>query len=295
VLLRSFHVPRSLSVLAVLFPLLGIACSDSGVDDHASVGASGDTGGSGSGASGNGGTGADGGNGGGTAGGGAAPGVPVPLGEAGAYVILAKAGISSVPASAVTGNVGISPAAGTFITGFALTADPSNVFSTSAQVTGNVYSATDAEPTPVNLTAAVADMLLASSAAARRAPDVTELGAGDIGGMTLPPAVYRWGTGLLVPTDLTLTGSATDVWVFQIAQDLNVANGVQVILAGGARPENVFWQVTGKVELGTTSHFQGIVLTDKSVALATGASLDGRLLAQSAVTLDQATVVQPSP
>jgi hypothetical protein len=218
----------------------------------------------------------------------------VPLGEAGAYVILAKTGISSVPASAVTGNLGISPAAGTFITGFALTADASNEFSISAQVTGNVYSATDAEPTPTNLTTAVADMQLALTDAAGRAPDVTELGAGDIGGMTLSPAVYRWGTGLLVPTDLTLTGSATDVWIFQIAQDLTVANGVQVTLAGGARPENIFWQVSGKVELGTTSQFQGIVMVQTSAAMGTGASLDGRLLAQSAVTLDQATVVQPS-
>jgi hypothetical protein len=280
-----------------MFPLLAMACGDSDVEDNATAGPSGSTGGngSGSGATGNGGT-SNGGNGGngGNGNGGAAPGIPVPLGEAGAYVILAKTGISSVPASAVTGNVGISPAAGTFITGFSLTADASNVFSTSAQVTGNVYSATDAEPTPVNLTTAVADMQLALTNAAGRAPDVTELGAGNIGGMTLMPAVYRWGTGLLVPTDLTLTGSDTDVWVFQIAQDLDVANGVQVVLAGGARPENVFWQVSGKVELGTTSHFQGIVIVQTSVAMATGASLDGRLLAQSAVTLDQATVVQPS-
>jgi hypothetical protein len=223
------------------------------------------------------------------------PGIPVPLGDAGDYVILAKSGVSSVPASAITGNVGISPAAATFVTGFSLTADASNLFSTSAQVTGKVYSATHAAPTPSDLTTAVGDMELAFTAAAGRAADVTEVGAGDIGGMTLSPGVYRWSTGLLVPTDLALAGSATDVWVFQVAQSLTIANGVQVTLIGGARPENVFWQVAGKVELGTTSSFQGIVLAQTSAALATGASLDGRLLAQSAVTLDQATVVEPSP
>ena len=138
-------------------------------------------------------------------------------------------------------------------------------------------------------------MQLAFTAAAARAPDVTELGAGNIGGMTLPSGVYSWSTGLLVPTNLALSGSSTDVWVFQIAQNLSVSNGVQVNLSGGALPANVFWQVSGKVELGTTSQMQGIVLAQTSIAAATGASIQGRLLAQTAVTLDSATVVEPIP
>ncbi|MEJ7729800.1 MAG: ice-binding family protein [Polyangiaceae bacterium] len=223
------------------------------------------------------------------------PGVPVPLGESGDYVILAKSAISTVPPSAITGDLGISPAAATFVTGFSLTADATNLFSTSAQVTGSVYSATHASPTPINLTTAVSDMELAFTAAAGRAPDVTELGAGNIGGMTLSSGVYGWSTGLLVPTDVALTGSSTDVWIFQIAQDLSVSNGVQINLSGGALPENVFWQVSGKVELGTTSQMQGIVLAQTSIAAATGASIQGRLLAQTAVTLDSATVIEPTP
>src|SRR5437764_13594322 len=116
--------------------------------------------------------------------------------------------------------------AATFITGFSLVADSTNAFSTSAQVTGKVYAADYAVPTPANLTTAVADMQLAFTDAAGRAPGVTELGAGNVGGMSLGPGVYKWGTGLLIPRDVTLTGSATDVWIFQIAQDLSISNGV---------------------------------------------------------------------
>lgn len=218
----------------------------------------------------------------------------VDLGDAGGFVILAKSGISGVPPCDVTGDLGLSPAAATFITGFSLTADPTNVFSTSMQVTGNVYASDYEPPTPSNMTTAIGDMELAFTDAAGRAPDDTELGAGDIGGMTLEPGVYKWGTGLLIPTDVTLAGSATDVWIFQIAQDLTMSSGADVILTGGAVPENVFWQVAGLVELGTTAHCEGIVLTQTSITLRTGASVNGRLLAQTAVDLDGNTVVEPA-
>jgi hypothetical protein len=224
-----------------------------------------------------------------------APGLPVNLGVAGTFAILAKSGISTVPASAVTGDMGVSPAAATYITGFSLTADGTNVFSLSPQVTGKIYAADYAVPTPSNLTTAIGDMQLAFTDAAGRAPGVTELGAGNIGGMNLAPGVYKWGTGLLIPTDLTLTGLSTDVWIFQIAQDLNLSSGVKVVLAGGALPKNVFWQVAGLVELGTTAHCEGVVLSQTAITLQTGASINGRLLAQTAVSIDASTVVQPAP
>lgn len=223
------------------------------------------------------------------------PGLGVDLGAAGDFVILAKSGISSVPASTITGDIGLSPAAATFITGFSLTADATNVFSTSPQVSGRVYASDYAPPTPSDLTAAIGDMEQAFTDAAGRAPDVTELGAGNIGGMTLEPGVYKWGTGLLIPTDVELTGSETDVWIFQVAQDLTMSSGVSIGLSGGARPENVFWQVAGLVEIGTTAHCEGIVLTQTSVTLGTGASIDGRILAQTAVAMDGNTVVEPAP
>ena len=220
---------------------------------------------------------------------------PLNLGVAGGFVILAKSGVDTVPTSAVTGNVGVSPAAATFLTGFSLTADSTNVFSTSPQVTGKLYASTYALPTPTNLTTAIGDMLLAFTDAAGRAPNVTELGAGNIGGMTLTRGVYKWGSGLLIPTNLTLTGSATDVWIFQIAQNLTVSSATKVTLSGGAVPKNVFWQVSGSVEFGTTSHFEGVVLGQTAITLRTGASVNGRLLAQTAVNIDSSTVVQPAP
>ncbi len=221
------------------------------------------------------------------------PGLPVNLGTAGDFAILAKSGIDTVPASAVTGDLGVSPAAATYITGFSLTMDSTNAFSTSPQVTGNVYAADYAQPTPANLTTAVGDMELAFTDAAGRAADVTELGAGNIGGMTLAPGVYKWGTGLLIPSDLTLNGTATDVWIFQIAQDLTMSSGVNVFLTGGALPENVFWQVAGLVDLDTTAHCEGVVMAQTSITLRTGASINGRLLAQTAINIDASTVVQP--
>ena len=219
----------------------------------------------------------------------------VSLGAAGNYVILAKTGIATVPTSAVTGNLGISPAAATYLTGFAMTADPTNVFSRSPQVTGKLFASDYAPPTPSDLTTAIGDMQTAFTDAAGRAPDVTELGAGNIGGKTLPPGVYKWGTGLLIPTDVTLAGNDADVWIFQIAQGLTMSSAAHVVLSGGAVARNVFWQVAGLVDFGTTAHGEGIVLSQTSITLHTGASINGRLLAQTAVNINGSTVVQPTP
>ena len=219
--------------------------------------------------------------------------LPVNLGMAGNYAMLAMSGISTVPTSVITGNLGVSPAAATSITGFSLTADATNVFSTSPQVTGQIFAADYAAPTPANLTTAIGDMRLAFADAAGRAPGVTELGAGNIGGMTLAAGVYAWGTGLLIPTDLTLTGSGTDVWIFQIAQGLTMSSGVRITLAGGALPQNIFWQVAGRVEIGTTAHVEGVIMAYTSIDLRTGASIHGRLMAQTAVNIESSTVVQP--
>jgi hypothetical protein len=138
-------------------------------------------------------------------------------------------------------------------------------------------------------------MLTAYTDAAGRAPDYTELGAGNIGGMTLPPATYKWSTGVLIPTNVTLNGGPNDVWIFQVAQGYSQASAAQVILTGGALAKNVFWQVFGIVDIGTTAHMEGVVLAQTAITLRTGASANGRLLAQTAVTLDSNTVTQPAP
>ena len=217
----------------------------------------------------------------------------VDLGTAGDFTILTKTGITSVPPAAITGDIGTSPIAATAITGLALSADATNTFSTSRQVTGKVYAANFTSPTPSNLTTAIGDMQRAFTDAAGRAPDVTELGAGNIGGMTLIPGVYKWSSSVLVPTSVTLSGSASDVWIFEIAQNLTLSSGTAITLRGGTRAENIFWQVSGGVVLGSTAHLEGIVLAKTAITLSAAASVHGRLLGQTAVTLISNTVVAP--
>jgi len=220
----------------------------------------------------------------------------VNLGTAGNFVILAKTGISTVPASAITGDIGASPVATSFITGFSLTLVGDHA--TSTQVTGSVYGADMAVPTPSNLTTAVLNMEAAYTDAAGRATSgapFLNLGSGNIGGMTLTRGVYTWGSGVTIPTDVTISGGATDVWIFQIAGNLLVSSGVNVTLSGGAQAKNIFWQLAGQATLGTTSHFEGIILSQTGITLQTGASMNGRALAQSLVALDQNAVTEPTP
>jgi hypothetical protein len=218
----------------------------------------------------------------------------VNLGTAGNYVILAESGISTTGTTSIVGNVGVSPINSTAITGFGLVADPSNQFSTSSLVTGNVYAADYAVPTPATLTTAISDMQTAYTAANGQAPGVTELGAGNIGGLILAPGVYKWSTGVTIPTDVTLSGGPNDVWVFQIAQNLVTSSNTHVILTGGAQAQNVYWVVAGQTTLGTGSVFNGNVLDQTAIVMNTGATFNGRALAQSAVTLDANTVTLPA-
>jgi uncharacterized repeat protein (TIGR02543 family) len=219
---------------------------------------------------------------------------PVNLGTAGNYVILAKTEITDVPPSAITGNMGLSPAAESFITGFTLT--DATGYATSAQVTGFIYAANMAPPTPSNMTTAIADMQTAYTDAAGRAggtgPNLN-LGAGTINGNTLTPGTYTWGTGLDIAGSITLSGGANDTWIFQIAGNLTVGNGVIVTLSGGAQAKNIVWQLSGEATLGTTSQFKGIILSQTAINLQTGAKMTGRALAQSGVTLESNTITTP--
>jgi len=222
----------------------------------------------------------------------ASPGA-VDLGTSGDFVILAKSGISTVPQSVITGHIGVSPIDRGGLTGFSETMDVSNTFSTSEQVVGNLFAADYALPSPTNLGTAVLDMQTAYTDAAGRAPDFTELGAGDIGGMTLSPGTYKWSTDVLIPTDVTLNGGPNDIWIFQTSGGITQSSGTSVILTGGALARNIFWQAAEVVALGTTAHMEGIVLAQTAITLATGASVNGRLFAQTAVTLQMNVVTQP--
>jgi hypothetical protein len=214
----------------------------------------------------------------------------VNLGTAGTFVILTKSGITDVPTSAVVGDVGASP-----ITGAA-------ILLTCSEVTGNIYAVDAAGPepcsqaTPTTLTVAVGDMQIAyEDAKGRSSPNFIDLGAGEIGGRTLAPGLYKWNTNLLMSNDVTLVGSANDVWIFQVSGTLTQSNGKQVLLSGGALPKNIFWQVTEAVDIGTSAHFEGIILGQTQIAMKTGASMNGRLFAQTAVTLQSNTVTKPAP
>jgi hypothetical protein len=247
---------------------------------------------SGPGGSGSGGDGGDGA--GGEGEGGALGPAPVLLGDAGSYVILAKSAITNVPTSDVTGDLGLSPAAASYITEFSMTRVGTHW--TSAQVDGLIYAADNDAPTPDALTTAVGAMEAAyTDAAGRPTPDFLDIGSGGgIGGLTLEPGLYRWNSTVTIPDDITFDGGADDVWILQVTGDLEMSSDQAMTLAGGARSRNIVWQVAGDVVVGTEAHAAGIVLSQNAITLQTGSSIDGRLLAQKAVNLESATVVEPA-
>jgi hypothetical protein len=218
--------------------------------------------------------------------------VPVLLGLAGNFAILAETAVSTVPASAITGNVGLSPAATSYLTGFSLTLVTGAALST--QVTGVLYAADMAEPTPTNLTAAVnASHTAYLDAAGRLLPDGTDLNDGEMGGQTFAPGLYKWTTPVTVGTNLTLTGTAEDIWIFQIDGTLNVSSAVLINMGGTAQAKNVFWQVADAVTLGGTSHFSGVLLGQTALTMGNLATMNGVALVKTAVSLDHSTIIKP--
>ena len=217
------------------------------------------------------------------------------LGTAGNFVILSKTGISTTGTTSVVGDIGVSPAEATYITGFDLILPAAGAYSTSSLITGKVYAPSYATPTPANISTAVSDMETAyTDGRGRSLSAITELGAGNIGGMTLAPGLYKWGTGVTIPTDVTLAGSANDVWIFVVAQNLDISSAKSVVLSGGAKASNIFWVVAGQTTIGTGATFNGNILDQTAIVLNTGAVLNGRALAQTAVTLDASNVTLPS-
>ena len=212
----------------------------------------------------------------------------VNLGVAGDFVILSKTGVTDVYKSAVTGDVGSSPISG------------SAILLKCSEVTGTIFSVDAAGPLPCRvtnasrLTTAVSNMQTAyTDAAGRSNPNFLNLGAGNIGGKTLTAGLYKFTTAVVIPTNVTISGSSTDVWIFQVAGTLNMSSAARITLAGGAQAKNIFWQTSGAVTLGTTSHFEGIILGQTAINMQTGATINGRMLAQTAVTLQMNTVVKP--
>ena len=213
---------------------------------------------------------------------------PVELGLSGTFTVLSKSGITNVYPSSITGDVGSSPISGTA------------TLLTCPEVIGSIYSVDPAGPAPCvqtdanRLTLAVSHMEAAyTDAAGRSNPNFLNLGAGTIGSQTLSPGLYKWTSTLTIPTDITLNGGQDDVWIFQVEGTLTMASATTVHLTGGARAKNIFWQASGAVTLGTYSHFEGIILGFTGINMRTGSTLNGRALAQTAVTLQMNTITEP--
>lgn len=212
----------------------------------------------------------------------------VNLGVAENFSILSKTGITNVYKSTILGDIGTSP-----ITGAALLVS-------CAEVVGTIYTVDAAGPLPCRvtsatlLTTAVGDMQAAyTDAAGRVNPDFLNLGAGSIGGLTLTSGLYKFTSAVVIPTDVTISGGPNDIFIFQIAGNLNMSSAVSITLAGGAQAKNIFWVVSGAATIGTSSHFEGNILGQTGINMQTGASINGRMLAQTAVTLQMNTVNKP--
>lgn len=209
------------------------------------------------------------------------------LGVASSFALLAGSLISNVPTSAITGDVGLSPATGAGIAGF-----------TCAQVTGTIYSV-DIFPAlschannPGLLTTAKNDLVTAYDglAASPNTACTTDYGVGpqDLTLVSpLGPGVYCVGAGgFQLSGNLTLSGSG--VWIFRSAATIITSPGSSVV---GGEPCNVWWRAATSATLDTTTSFIGNILALASITMNTGATLRGRALARNgAVTLQSNNV-----
>jgi len=218
----------------------------------------------------------------------------VNLGTAGNYAILAKTGISTTGTTSIVGDIGVSPATASSLAGFVPTLSGAGDFSTSALVTGKVYASDYAGSASSTLTTAVTDMQNAYTDAAGRAYTTYNLGSGNISGRILSPGVYKWRVGVIITSDVTLSGSADDVWIFQIPGTLNISPIVKVVLTDGVQAKNIFWQVGGQTTIGANAVVNGTILGQSNIVLNTGAVLNGRALTQSSIISDGATILVPA-
>jgi len=219
---------------------------------------------------------------------------PVDLGTAGDFAILAAAGISTVPGSNITGDIGVSPITFAAMTGFLLTMVDGS-YSESDQVTGNCYAADYEVPTPAKMTAAISDMETAYSfAKGTTNSDAARinLSGGLLAGLTLTPGVYTFQTDILISADVVLDGLENEVFIIQTTGAVIQAPDTTVVLLGGVLAKNVFWQVAGNVAVRSTAVMQGILLVKTDADFATGSELIGSVLAQTACTLDMAKITK---
>lgn len=221
--------------------------------------------------------------------------------EAGNFAAFAATGITDAPpASTVTGSIGNSG------NGSSITVACVNVVGVDGAGSANRIYDDDAGFTdaacrltaPATVLAAQGNMTGAYTDAAGRTAGVgpaLNIQAGAVTTQTLAPGVYTWTTAMTMTGDLTLSGGADDVWIFQIAGTFNLTPGSAILLTGGAKARNVFWQASGTMTLDTTSRFEGTALGQTLIATKAGSVVNGRLLAQAAVTLINTSLTVPAP
>ena len=204
----------------------------------------------------------------------------VNLKTAGRFGIFAGVGISNNAGFSEVRNldVGITPGVRSAVTGF-----PPAIL-----VNGAIFASDDASPAGVSdmLIQAKQDLVdayLYAEGATSPAPATV---AGDQGGKTLAPGIYKSTSTLLIQSgDLTLDaqGDEDAVWIFQIAADFTTVGGAggNVILIGGAQAKNIYWQTGSSATIGDYTSFQGNVLALTSITLNSGATAVGRMLARN--------------
>jgi hypothetical protein len=222
----------------------------------------------------------------------------VDLGLSGNFAIFAESGISTTGVTLITGNIGVNPVTSTAITGFGLILPAGGAFSTSSLVVGNVYAPDYASPTPANMVTTSGNMHTAyTTANGLVVPAPTnEFMAGNLNGQTLTAGIWKWSSGVSITNGIVLDGGGDNcaTFIFQIAQNLTVANSAIITLQNGAQAKNIFWVVAGSgAVLGTNVDFSGNILSKTLISVNTGGKVTGRLLAQTAVTLNASTVVMP--
>jgi hypothetical protein len=221
----------------------------------------------------------------------------IPLGVACEFAVLAKAGVTNVPTSNIIGDIGVSPIAATALTGFALELDASAQFASSTQVTGQISAASYGAPISGKLTAAVAAMEAAFTEGNNRVATYADnLGGGIIGGKTLYSGVYKFTSTISIDQDITFDAQddPNAVFIVTTTKELGLAAGKKVLMAGGARADNIFWNVMEGATLGADSHMEGNVLSATRVDFKTGSYLHGRAYAKTAVALDTVTIIKPT-
>ena len=210
------------------------------------------------------------------------------LGVAESFAILAYSSITSYPTSNIVGKVGLKPGIRSLIG-----------LNPETEVMGGlneVYAGDDIGDPLDYLNFARENLIASYKDAASRASDndKKEAYAGMPGGKILPPGIYQWSKGATISSDMTLEGNDRDIFIFQITGDLYVAPTVRITLSGGAQPKNIFWQVSGKVTLGSTSVTAGTIMSQLTFEMKNFAQLNGRALVKNGkLLLSQNVITRP--